>query len=136
MTGQHALACRASREPNLQKPSWSGAARQLMRGKTGKQARPHSQHHPRASRLLQANHKSVRKLTSWGMKRKPVMPGCVRPTSRTAVKAAAADQLPAAAHSPRLPRAQASSLPRKPPPIIVTDLTSLEIFSRFLKSSI
>lgn len=51
-------------------------------------------------------------------------------------KGASWSKLPAGAHLPLLPRAQASSLPRKPPPIIVMDLTCLEIFSRFLKSSI
>lgn len=35
-----------------------------------------------------------------------------------------------------LPRAQASSLPRKPPPMIVMDLMFLETFSNDLKSSI
>lgn len=35
-----------------------------------------------------------------------------------------------------LPRAQASSLPKKPPPMIVMDFTFLETLSRDLKSSI
>lgn len=56
--------------------------------------------------------------------------------SVTSVKVHTEDKLSAEAHLPLLPRAQASSLPRKPPPIIVMDLTSLEIFSRLLKSSI
>lgn len=64
------------------------------------------------------------------------MSGCFRSMFVTYVKVSAEGKLPAEAHLPLLPRAQASSLPRKPPPIIVMDLTSLEIFSRLLKSSI
>ena len=136
MTLQHALACRASREPNLQKPLWSGAAWQLMREKMENQVRPYSQQNTCALKLFQANHKPVQKLSTRGMKKKFIMSGCLHSTSITSVKVSAEDKLPAEAHLPLLPRAQASSLPRKPPPIIVTDLTSLEIFSRLLKSSI
>lgn len=78
----------------------------------------------------------VQTLSSRGMKRTFLMPGCLQSMSIASVKVPAEDQLPAEALLPLLPRAQASSLPRKPPPIIVMDLTSLEIFSRLLKSSI
>lgn len=100
MTLQRVLTCRAFRNPNFQKPLWSGAAWQLMRGKMEKQVRPYSQQNTRVSRLFQANHKSVQKLSSHGMKKKFIMSGWVP----------AEDKLPAEAHLPLPPRAQDSSL--------------------------